>query len=445
MEMIHTGQRMFYKVGSSGWALIDGICGALVTLMAFGLSPYSHIAYTNNQHVSLFTAVVTVGLLTSLCAHVLGLHDTLAPKDPWYLTTRTIAVTLASLVLFIIYVSTIRYEQIGRYIVSEILLYLPPLMIGARWLFCHGWLKTERKVLVFGSDGDRQEMQTAASSAQLPINVVGNTTEVQQALMLVRTQQVDEVIYCLAQAPSARVMESLMECQQAGVRISDISLFVENNFFRIPHNRIGSQWFLFAGIEHLHSGYHVVKRLIDVAISLVALCLLSPVMAVVAVLIKLESPGPVFYSQNRVGKNGKVFRIWKFRSMCADAETAGPQWAQKGDIRVTRLGIILRKTRLDETPQFWNILDGSMSFIGPRPERPEYVREFEEQIPFYRQRNLIKPGLSGWAQINYPYGAGIKDAAAKLQLDLYYIKRVSPAIDFQILLRTIGSIMKGAR
>jgi lipopolysaccharide/colanic/teichoic acid biosynthesis glycosyltransferase len=131
--------------------------------------------------------------------------------------------------------------------------------------------------------------------------------------------------------------------------------------------------------------------------------------------------------------------------MCADAETAGPQWAQKGDIRVTRLGIILRKTRLDETPQFWNILDGSMSFIGPRPERPEYVREFEEQIPFYRQRNLIKPGLSGWAQINYPYGAGIKDAAAKLQLDLYYIKRVSPAIDFQILLRTIGSIMKGAR
>ena len=166
-------------------------------------------------------------------------------------------------------------------------------------------------------------------------------------------------------------MESLMECQQAGVQISDISLFVENNFFRIPHNRIGSQWFLFAGIEHLHSGYHVVKRLIDVAISLVALCLLSPVMAVVAVLIKLESPGPVFYSQNRVGKNGKVFRIWKFRSMCADAETTGPQWAQKGDIRVTRLGIILRKTRLDETPQFWNILDGSMSFIGPRPERPD--------------------------------------------------------------------------
>jgi exopolysaccharide biosynthesis polyprenyl glycosylphosphotransferase len=240
-------------------------------------------------------------------------------------------------------------------------------------------------------------------------------------------------------------MESLMECQQAGVQISDISLFIENNFFRIPHDRIGSQWFLLAGMEQLHSGYHVVKRLIDVGISLVALFLLSPVMAVIAALIKLESRGPAFYSQNRVGKNGKVFRIWKFRSMRADAEAAGPQWAQRGDRRVTRLGAILRKTRLDETPQFWNILDGSMSFIGPRPERPEYVRGFEAQIPLYRQRNLIKPGLTGWAQINYPYGAGLKDAAAKLQFDLFYIKKMSPSIDFQILLRTLGSIMKGAR
>jgi exopolysaccharide biosynthesis polyprenyl glycosylphosphotransferase len=413
--------------------------------MAFGLSPYSQIAYTSNRHVALLTAVVTVGLLTSLCAHVLGLHDTLARKDPWHLATRSIAATLAALVLFIIYVTVIKFEQVGRYIITEILLYLPPLMIGARWLFCHGWLKTERKLLVLGSDGDRQEIQAAASSAQLPISVVGNTADMQQALALARAQQVDEIIYGMVEAPSTQVMESLMECQQAGVQISDISLFIENNFFRIPHDRIGSQWFFLAGIEHLHSGYHVVKRLIDVGISLVALFLLSPVMAVIATLIKLESRGPAFYSQNRVGKNGKVFRIWKFRSMRADAEAAGPQWAQRGDRRVTRLGAILRKTRLDETPQFWNILDGSMSFIGPRPERPEYVRVFEAQIPLYRQRNLIKPGLTGWAQINYPYGAGLKDAAAKLQFDLFYIKKMSPSIDFQILLRTVGSIMKGAR
>ena len=349
---------MFYKVRSRGWALIDGACGALVTLMAFGLSPYSQIAYTSNRHVALLTAVVTVGLLTSLCAHVLGLHDTLARKDPWHLATRSIAATLAALVLFIIYVTVIKFEQVGRYIITEILLYLPPLMIGARWLFCHGWLKTERKLLVLGSDGDRQEIQAAASSAQLPISVVGNTADMQQALALARAQQVDEIIYGMVEAPSAQVMESLMECQQAGVQISDISLFIENNFFRIPHDRIGSQWFLLAGMEQLHSGYHVVKRLIDVGISLGALFLLSPVMAVIAALIKLESRGPAFYSQNRVGKNGKVFRIWKFRSMRADAEAAGPQWAQRGDRRVTRLGAILRKTRLDETPQFWNILDG---------------------------------------------------------------------------------------
>src|ERR1017187_7999077 len=252
MEMIHTEQKMVYQVRSSGWALIDGACGALVTLMAFGLSPYSHVAYTSNRHVALLTAVVTVGLLTSLCAHVLGLHDTLARKDPWYLATRSIAATLATLVLFILYVTLIKFEQVGRYIITEILLYLPPLMIGARWLFCHGWLKTERKLLVLGSDGDRQEIQAAASSAQLPISVVGNTADAQQALALARAQQVDEIIYGMVEAPSAQVMESLMECQQAGVQISDISLFIENNFFRIPHDRIGSQWFLLAGVRHIH-------------------------------------------------------------------------------------------------------------------------------------------------------------------------------------------------
>ena len=164
------------------------------------------------------------------------------------------------------------------------------------------------------------------------------------------------------------------------------------------------------------------------------------------VLIRLESPGSAIYSQIRVGRFNRRFRIYKLRTMVSNAEEdGGAQWAKKGDVRVTRLGRMLRKTRIDELPQLWNILRGDMSLIGPRPERPEFVEELSEQIPFYSQRHLVTPGLTGWAQINYPYGASVNDALNKLTYDLYYVKKASLLLDLQILLRTIGAISKGAR
>jgi lipopolysaccharide/colanic/teichoic acid biosynthesis glycosyltransferase len=167
--------------------------------------------------------------------------------------------------------------------------------------------------------------------------------------------------------------------------------------------------------------------------------LLSPVLLVAAAAIKLESRGPVFYSQIRSGLHNRSFKILKLRSMRTDAEKDGPKWAAAKDSRVTRIGSILRRTRLDEVPQFWNILRGEMSLVGPRPE------QLAEQIPYYQQRHLVKPGLTGWAQINYPYGATIEDALCKLRYDLYYIKHASVGLDLQIALRTIGVAMKGSR
>src|SRR6185503_1124709 len=186
----------------------------------------------------------------------------------------------------------------------------------------------------------------------------------------------------------------------------------------------------------------IVKRLVDVALSLVGLMLALPVMAVVAAAIKMESRGPALFRQPRLGQNGRVFILNKFRSMREDAEKeTGPVWAQQQDPRVTRVGAFLRKTRLAELPQLFNVLVGDMSFIGPRPERPEFVYELQKQIPFYMERLSVKPGITGWAQVRYRYGASVEDALEKLQYDLYYIKNLSLFLDLVILIATIQVVL----
>jgi lipopolysaccharide/colanic/teichoic acid biosynthesis glycosyltransferase len=171
----------------------------------------------------------------------------------------------------------------------------------------------------------------------------------------------------------------------------------------------------------------------------------SPILLLAMILIKLESRGPAIYSQERIGRFKRPFRIYKLRSMVSNAEVNGAQWASRSDSRVTRVGKLLRLTRIDEIPQFWNVIRGDMSLVGPRPERPEFVELLAREIPFYLQRHLAKPGLTGWAQINYPYGASVVDAGNKLMYDLYYVKRASLLLDLQIALRTLGTVMSGSR
>jgi len=176
---------------------------------------------------------------------------------------------------------------------------------------------------------------------------------------------------------------------------------------------------------------------------LIGLIVSLPIVIVTAILIKIDSRGPVFYKQERVGKNGHPFVLAKFRSMRVDAEKAGPVWASKDDDRTTRVGRLIRKVRIDEIPQFWNILKGEMNFVGPRPERPHFVAQLAEEINYYEQRHLIEPGLTGWAQIKYPYGASIEDARQKLQYDLFYIKNQSLILDAIIMFETIKIILFG--
>ena len=187
-----------------------------------------------------------------------------------------------------------------------------------------------------------------------------------------------------------------------------------------------------------------VKRMIDLGLAGALIAFTAPVLLAAAIAIKLESPGPVFYRQTRVGHDHKRFDLWKFRSMTVDAEAQGAVWAKQNDRRVTRVGALLRRTRIDEIPQAFNIFAGQMSFVGPRPERPEFTGLLDEAVPHYARRHLVKPGLTGWAQVNYPYGASVEDAAAKLEYDLYYVQHFSLVLDLWIVIKTLRVAASGS-
>jgi exopolysaccharide biosynthesis polyprenyl glycosylphosphotransferase len=217
---------------------------------------------------------------------------------------------------------------------------------------------------------------------------------------------------------------------------------------KIAVENLRPSWLIFSPGFKKSRVLSAAKRLIDISASAIGLVITAPLMLLIALLIRLTSPGAVLYHQRRVGRHGRIFILHKFRSMWADAEAAtGPVWASKqGDARVTAVGRFLRRTRLDELPQLWNVLKGDMSLVGPRPERPEFVGELTRQIPFYRQRHIVRPGLTGWAQVRYTYGASVEDALQKLQYDLFYIKNLSLALDVFIILDTVKTVLlrKGA-
>ena len=258
-----------------------------------------------------------------------------------------------------------------------------------------------------------------------------------------------EVVLALEERRNALPLADLLRVKTTGVQVSDISSFLERETGRIDLNSVNPSWLIFS--DGFASGRMIsstAKRAFDIIVSLALLILTLPVVLVTAMAIKLESRGPAFYRQRRVGLYNQGFDILKLRSMRVDAEVPGQaQWAAQNDPRVTRVGRFIRKVRIDELPQCWTVLKGEMSFVGPRPERPQFVGELEQQLPFYAERHMVKPGITGWAQINYPYGASIEDARHKLEYDLYYAKNYSPFLDLLILLQTLRVVLwpAGAR
>jgi sugar transferase (PEP-CTERM system associated) len=265
---------------------------------------------------------------------------------------------------------------------------------------------------------------------------------------IVRAHAVDRVVVSLADARGTLPMDKLLEMKLEGVSFDHLASVYEQYTGKIAVENLRPSWLIFSDGFRKSRFLGTIKRAMDVVCALLGLVLAAPLMVIAAAAIRLTSPGPVLYHQQRVGKNGHIFTVHKFRSMRVDAEAAtGPVWASKhGDPRVTAIGSFLRRSRLDEVPQLWNVLKGDMSFVGPRPERPEFVADLTQQIQFYGQRHIVRPGLTGWAQVRYTYGATTEDALQKLQYDLYYIKNLSIALDLFIIFETVKTVVlrKGA-
>jgi sugar transferase (PEP-CTERM system associated) len=239
-------------------------------------------------------------------------------------------------------------------------------------------------------------------------------------------------------------LRELLDCKLHGVRVVDMATHFEKTLGQIRRDSVSAGWLIFGDGFEQGVMRTAVKRLFDMVCASVLILLTWPIMLVTAILIKLESTGPVLYLQERVGLNGRLFRVVKFRSMCANAEMDGqPRWAAAGDARVTRVGRLIRKLRIDELPQLFSVLGGDMSLVGPRPERPFFVDQLTRELPYYAVRQSVKPGVTGWAQVRYHYGASVEDAAEKLQYDLYYVKNHSLFLDLVVLFETVGVVLLG--
>jgi len=261
---------------------------------------------------------------------------------------------------------------------------------------------------------------------------------------LAEAEGVSDIIVALDQKRGVMPYNELLNCKVGGINVIDGESFYERITGKLLIEKINPSWLIFSEGFKKSAIARLIKRTVGFVLSVVMAILLSPLLLAVAVAIKLESKGPVFFKQDRVGENGEIYPVYKFRSMREDAEAkSGPVWAGENDPRITRVGRIIRKLRIDELPQLWNVIKGDMSFVGPRPERPFFVESLKKKIPYYNERFAVKPGITGWAQVMYPYGATEEDALQKLKYDLYYIKNMSLLMDLVVIFHTVKIVLLG--
>ncbi len=272
--------------------------------------------------------------------------------------------------------------------------------------------------------------------------------DVQSLQAFAREHDVDEIVTAMEERRVNMPLRDLLECRLAGIRISDYSGFIEREAGKVDLDGFVPSWLIYSEGSTAGPARLFVKRTVDLISSGILMVVTVPFMLITAIAIAVTSPGPVLYRQERVGQGGEPFTLFKFRSMLEDAESQdGPKWAEERDPRITPVGNIIRKLRIDELPQIINVLKGDMSFVGPRPERPFFVEQIAQEVPYYLERHTVRPGITGWAQVNYPYGASIEDAKQKVEYDLYYIKNFSFFLDILTLIRTIRVVLfpSGAR
>ena len=408
-----------------------------------------------------------IGLVTivcQLCLYYNDFYDLTLVQSTRELVVRLLqAVGAASIVLAAAYFAKPSL-MIGNGIFVSALFMFVVGILGWRLLFIQltGSLKLQERILVVGTgETARKVVRQILDQREFAYRVIGfiddDASRIGERIVnpgivgtpadiaaLIAHYHVDRIIVGLSDRRGKLPVEELLRAKMAGIRVEDATTTYERITGKILIDDLRPSWLIFSDGFRVSRITRWLKRSIDLALSLVIGILALPLMVLTAIAIALESGRPILYCQERVGENGKAFTLCKFRSMRTDAEKGGtPIWAKDGDDRVTPVGRVIRKTRLDELPQIWNVVRGDMSFVGPRPERPFFVAELSNAIPFYQQRHAVKPGLTGWAQVKYRYGSSLEDAMEKLRYDLYYIKHLSIFFDLTIVFDTVKVVLFG--
>jgi sugar transferase (PEP-CTERM system associated) len=442
---------------------------SLLILGAVALAARLRLGHWVPEDGPLYLALrgLLIAAVCQLCLYYGDLYDFRVLRDRREVYVRTLRVLGASSLLLAAVYFWLPTLIIGRgvFMISAILVTL--LIIGWRALF--EWFSSvgphERLLLVGTSTATVNLARELHERADLGVKITGfigtDPSKVGQPVFnpgivgviediprIVASRSVDRVVVSLSDARGKLPMDALMAMRLSGIKFDHLASVYEEYTGKIAVENLRPSWLVFSSGFRKPRSLVTMKRALDIVVAGVGFVLALPLMAAVAIVIKAVSKGPVLYRQQRVGLNGQPFTLYKFRSMRTDAEAAtGPVWARDNDDRVIPLGGFLRRTRLDELPQLWNVLRGTMSLVGPRPERPVFVDQLTREIPFYGQRHVAKPGLTGWAQVRYQYGSSVDDSMEKLQYDLYYIKNMSLALDLFIIFLTIKTVLlrRGAK
>ena len=322
--------------------------------------------------------------------------------------------------------------------------------IAFRYIVIMGVVEKEHVVFVGENDYTQDLLESVKKDGQYVFAASLNNTDTKalgkEIVEMYKTKKFNVLVdFTDKLLGDPKLTGKLLQYKLEGLQYYNYLEFYETYENKLPISHLSPKWFLEnTGFEIYHNNFNLkAKRLLDLFFAMLIGIFAAPVIILAAIIVKLESKGPIFFIQERIGEGNKKFNIVKFRSMTTDAEKDGPQWASKNDNRVTKFGKIMRATRIDELPQLWNVLRGEMSFVGPRPEREFFIQQLEKEIPYYNLRHTVKPGLTGWAQVMYPYGASVEDAYRKLQYDLYYIKHHSIPFDVKVLLKTVTIVIFG--
>ncbi|MBV8847298.1 MAG: TIGR03013 family PEP-CTERM/XrtA system glycosyltransferase [Bryobacterales bacterium] len=446
--------------------VLEGLIAAFsligATWLRFFSEPEQFTAMLGNPIYWLRVLVVVVALLVAFYCNKLYDFNALRSRQEYFRQDQMIR--LVESVAYVCFPLALLYYfvpdlMLGRGIALISIALMLPLIAWCRLAVSSGVL--EQKVLIIGAGELAEAVSKEFSSrADLHLSVVGFLTgpdrrdampapgcrvlgAVEDLMSVARSTQANRIIVALQERRRALPVRDLVRLRMEGVEIEDAQTAMASLSGRVSLSTIQPSWFVFSDGFRRSEALFAIKRTIDFVCAILGLILTLPIMAIVALAIKLDSEGPAMYRQRRVGLAGRVFEVLKFRSMRTDAEKDGPKWASSRDSRITRIGGFLRKYRFDELPQFWNVIRGDMSFVGPRPERPEFVEQLREVIPYYDERHTVRPGITGWAQVQYEYGASVEAACRKLEYDLFYLKNMSALFDLRIIYKTIETVLTG--